>query len=1186
MAHCITSMWDPLALEPSVDVFVASYSPAGTLLWLQQGAAPFTDRAIDIVADAASDLYVCGQFSDTITFDQTHNNVMSNATFLLKLDASGDEQWFRRCGGATFDHVRDMQLSSNGDLLLCGDLQGAMVFFDAIPDPIAGPDPYSTYVLRVGVDGELMDHVITGSSSPVSALALDQRADSVSVFGEFQCQFTGLSDFYGASGLFMATGPQDLFITRYGSADLDLGSAQQFGGQNDKNAGGIASLLSGALIFSGAYERLLVFPSDGGIWGDTQSGIYECVGGLLSADDPIPSYCGDPYYGKYAANVSAGSDDGFLARAYVIGRSPYDPWNRIDSLSCDRSMFEPCIGYQSCVDTLFHCGSFVISPVGWLTEGSISWVDDMFCDSALYTGFDLSFLWSTGDTTSWLGVVSPGWYWCTVSTTNGCWSWTDSVYVQIDVPVTPLISDGLGVNVAAVFAEPLICVGPTWVWSPDIPPGYTAAWSEVGGELVAGDSVLADSSTYYVISITSPLGCAWSNTIMVVIGDSIGLPNITGMEIDLDVPGDTIVQCPFGLVSGYADITWYFDGVPGPPDPDLLMHVYSSIGTGYYAWMDDILTWFTLVDSSGWLQVEMTVEIMDSPCGDDTLTFTVTDSLYAQLVPWAEATIIAPPMLCPGDTVPLVIQCTGCDTVVWSGPGITSVSATGDTAWVNNDGFYQATVSGTFGLLTCPWTTAVYLDMPVAPALYSAPDPGIICVGDSALIWTTAAALDYAWTGPGDLITGSNDTIIATDFGEYFLSITDMNGCVLSNGPITIEQFATPYITAFPDAVICMGETVTIQVITSDSAAITWNAPLSGNGTTQVITTPGVYSAWVAACGGNFLASITITPGTADASLLDSGPFTFCAGDSVLLQAQQDMAYYQWFPGGANDDSLWVFTSGTYQLTVTDPFGCTASSELVIVTEQEFTVPLLIEDVEACVGGSATFTAIGSGTITWYADPNGAVPLGSGPAFIIDPVTGPQTIYAAQEESGCTSAVQSVELIVVPGPPAPVIVGDLLLCEGEFLQLTATSAPGTTITWVTPSGPVTGSTVSLGPVGVGAKWDLSSHRLGCERVLQHTQHGVRDDRTMRDHRSEHPYAERRRRERRAHRGWIRAHAQPEDLQSLGPAGGRGSRRHRRMGWPDIRLRACAGRRLLLRGENGRRERNADRAGRGYVQLMR
>ncbi|MBK8612906.1 MAG: hypothetical protein IPN85_05340 [Flavobacteriales bacterium] len=109
-AQQLVSTPDPITLAPSLDIVVAAYSAAGNLLWLQQGAAEYTDRSIELVSDADNDLYLCGQFSDTITFDQTHNNAMYNATFLLKLDAAGDEQWFRRCGGAVFDHVRDMQL--------------------------------------------------------------------------------------------------------------------------------------------------------------------------------------------------------------------------------------------------------------------------------------------------------------------------------------------------------------------------------------------------------------------------------------------------------------------------------------------------------------------------------------------------------------------------------------------------------------------------------------------------------------------------------------------------------------------------------------------------------------------------------------------------------------------------------------------------------------------------------------------------------------------------------------------------------------------------------------------------------------------------------------------------------------------------------------------------------------------
>lgn len=125
----ITSMTDPDTGQPSTDVFVATYSSSGSLSWLKKGTAKFTDRAVNLIHDAVGNIYVAGQFSDTLTFDVAHPNNIMNATFLMKLDASGNEIWFRRAGGAGYNHVRDMVPGPSGQILLAGDVQGTMIYF-------------------------------------------------------------------------------------------------------------------------------------------------------------------------------------------------------------------------------------------------------------------------------------------------------------------------------------------------------------------------------------------------------------------------------------------------------------------------------------------------------------------------------------------------------------------------------------------------------------------------------------------------------------------------------------------------------------------------------------------------------------------------------------------------------------------------------------------------------------------------------------------------------------------------------------------------------------------------------------------------------------------------------------------------------------------------------------------------
>lgn len=321
----LTSMIDPQTGTPSVDVFIATYSPAGEPLWTLRGAAKYTDRAIDVVNDPADNIYVTGQFSDTIQFTVPHPNVMYNASFLLKLDPDGHEQWFRRMGGAVYNHVRDMQWASTGELLMVGDVQGNMVFLDSVPNFVSSGDPHAYYLLRVDHNGQLAGDTVVSSMNPVSGRAVDERDGLVTVLGEFKCQFTSMVDSL-QTGLWSATGIQDLFVVQHALDSLYvIKGAQQFGGRQEKLAGQVASLNDGSPVFCGSFEDMIVFPCQGSFTADIASTFPPH--GLMAPN--TAGYCDDPYYGSFAADTSNGLKDGFIARGFVPGRSAYDWWTGV-----------------------------------------------------------------------------------------------------------------------------------------------------------------------------------------------------------------------------------------------------------------------------------------------------------------------------------------------------------------------------------------------------------------------------------------------------------------------------------------------------------------------------------------------------------------------------------------------------------------------------------------------------------------------------------------------------------------------------------------------------------------------------------------------------------------------------------------------------------------------------------------
>ncbi|MBK9419985.1 MAG: gliding motility-associated C-terminal domain-containing protein [Flavobacteriales bacterium] len=1078
----LISMQDPQTLLPSIDVFIASYAPAGSPLWTRQGAAKYTDRAIDVVNDPADNIYVTGQFSDTIQFATSHPNAMYNATFLLKLDAAGNEVWFRRVGGAVYDEVRDMQWTSAGDLLMVGDLRGTMIFLDSVPDLIPSGDPYAYYLLRVGSNGELLADTVIGSQNPVSGRSVDERNGTITVLGQFDCQFTSRVGSAHA-GLWMATGEQDLFIVRHALDDWAVLDAQQFGGRQEKLAGQVATLLDGSPIFSGSYEDVIVFPCLDQFTADIASNISPY--GLMAPN--MGGYCGDAYYGSYAADTSNGLKDGFIARGYVIGRAPYDWWSRNDTL-CSFLPQELCLGLGAmaydCPDSINACGEAVI---GIHPEFSFSIYQHTF-----YIGPDLDFSWSTGETTDSLAVSATGMYSVICTSTSGCVQWTDSVHVTIhDFPPQPLISDDIPVGTDSPDAYSITICDPeqTWLWCSNVDTTLNFYWSGLGDQVHA-DSLLVDTSGTFYFHMVDPFGCSSYNTVYVTDKGNPTMGNFT-VSLEMSYPqdtdqNDTLDLCPNAGRLIQITPTWYLDGAP-----------YTFTGTDltsfYFGYTHDQDTtyiseptapWSVPVYSSGWYVDHVSAFIYTNACVPDTLFLppVVSDSIYVHLYTAVniDLTLTGPAFLCPSDTAHLEAVCTTCTGLNWSGPGLFGID--GNNAYTTTSGYYEVVgyAADTNGCSFQAYAD-IQLTHPGVPELDVAPIDGVICPDSSATIFTEAVG-QYTWYGPYGELAVNNDSIAVTTPGEYYLALVDPNGCYLNSDPILITGYATPFLNVLPDGVLCLGETdVLLQVVTTGFTSLVWAAPLSGNAVSQTVDQPGVYSCTVQACGITTELSTVIVTGSAHAEVLDAGPLVLCPGATLTLEAVVGQAAYIWQPGAVFGSSLLVSQPGAYTLVALDANGCSDTTEAVVVTAHDFDGPLTIQNITVCVGSPVILQETAAGTFHWYSDINLTVLLGTGPTLDLGVPADSTVVYLVRSDAVCGGLPFPVQVDVVAPPQAVIQSAPASACAGAVVLLVADVPAPFTAVWDTPSGNMQGDPLYVGPVTVtdGGWYVLTAVSSGC-----------------------------------------------------------------------------------------------------------
>ncbi|HTN47031.1 MAG TPA: SBBP repeat-containing protein [Flavipsychrobacter sp.] len=107
------------------DVFVQKMNAAGILQWVKQLGGTGTDEAHSVDKDLSGNIYVAGQFSNTVDMDPGGANYHLSSfggedIFIERLDASGSFVWAQQIGGTSGDEVRDVAVHATGNVYATG----------------------------------------------------------------------------------------------------------------------------------------------------------------------------------------------------------------------------------------------------------------------------------------------------------------------------------------------------------------------------------------------------------------------------------------------------------------------------------------------------------------------------------------------------------------------------------------------------------------------------------------------------------------------------------------------------------------------------------------------------------------------------------------------------------------------------------------------------------------------------------------------------------------------------------------------------------------------------------------------------------------------------------------------------------------------------------------------------------
>ena len=182
------------------------------------------------------------------------------------------------------------------------------------------------------------------------------------------------------------------------------------------------------------------------------------------------------------------------------------------------------------------------------------------------------------------------------------------------------------------------------------------------------------------------------------------------------------------------------------------------------------------------------------------------------------------------------------------------------------------------------------------------------------------------------------------------------------------------------------------------------------------------------------------------------GPYAFCTGGSVTLNAQPGYTSYLW-SNGLTTPSITVSTTGNYNVKVTNASGCTNLSPTITTTLNPNETPVVTSSGTNSCAGTITLTSTPATSYSWTG-PSGF----TGTTQTINPTT--SGTYSLTTTGLCQNWTAAPTVVTVLAAPSPTGTGASGPGPATF-NLSATGAG--TIDWYTAS---TGGA----PVGTGASY--------------------------------------------------------------------------------------------------------------------
>ena len=647
-----------------------------------------------------------------------------------------------------------------------------------------------------------------------------------------------------------------------------------------------------------------------------------------------------------------------------------------------------------------------------------------------------SYLWSNGSTTSSTSASTAGNYSVTVTNTDGCSVTTTATAVTVNALPTATVS-----NLTNTFD---FCDGSSVVL--DAPTGASGYQWYKDGVLLAGatsGSYSATGSGSYAVSVMNADGCSSLSAAQTVtknvnptaiISAGSALSFCDGGSVTLTGPSNmsylwSDASTSQSLVlssSGQVGLTITDANGCSATASTVDVNVYSvptlavtaasstsicqgesvtlqaSGGFSSYAWSSGASNQNLIVNAAGSYSVTGTTS-------DGCTTTSSAQSVTVNALPTAIVTNSGSNVLCSGGSATLSAP-SAMSSYLWS-DGSTTQSIT-----VASSGNYSVTVTNADGCSVTSAASSITTSQIITPSIASSSST-TICSGDAVTLSVPSGYASYLWSNGSTTSSTSASTA-----GNYSVTVTNTDGCSVTTTAtaVTVNALPTATVSNLTNTFdFCDGSSVVLDAPTGASGYQWYKDGVLLAGATSgsySATGSGSYAVSVMNADGcsSLSAAQTVTKNVNPTAIVtNNGASLLCSGLTTTLSAPTGMTYL--WSNGDTTQTITISTSGSYDVTVTNTSGCSATSGSTLITTSQVTVPTVVASgvTEFCEGGDVIL-AIPSGfaSYTWNT--------GSGFSQLTATQSG-SYFATVSNTDGCTVNSDTVIVTVFPTPLTPSI---------------------------------------------------------------------------------------------------------------------------------------------------------------------